>query len=229
MIIPSIDIEGGRAVKRILGERGRYIYTGDPLELAKKFRKAPLVHVVDLDGAEAGRPVNIGVVQSVAALLEGRCQLGGGLRSVEWIEWALSICKYAVVGSLPFKSPGVFKEAVERFGKRLVVSLDVKGGRAVVSGWREASATVTDAVEILKRHAPYAALVVTVVEVEGTGGGVAEVDTKPLRDLADRLYYAGGVKDCRDVEKALALGFDGVIVGYALYKGDLSQCVKDIW
>lgn len=225
MIIPSIDLEGGRAVKRIQGVRGRYVYTGDPVELARKFRKAPLVHVVDLDGAEAGRPVNVEVVKAVSETLEGRCQLGGGLRSPEHIEWALSACRYAVVGSLPFKSPELFGEAAARFGRRLVVSLDFRGGRVLVSGWREAAVTVAEAVEVLRRHAPYAAVVVTAVEVEGTGLGTVEVDVAPLRDLADRLYYAGGIKTCRDVERALAAGFDGVIVGYALYKGDLSQCV----
>mgnify|MGYP001770655381 CR=1 FL=1 len=226
MIIPSIDIEGGRAVKRVKGQRGVYVFTGDPVELAQKFRRALLVHVVDLDGAEAGRPVNTGVISEVARILEGRCQLGGGLRSAEAVEAALSLCRYAVVGSLPFKNWPLFAQIAERHGERLAVSLDYKGGRVLVGGWREEAPSLDAAVELLSRAGPYAAVIVTAVEVEGTGGGVkAEIDVAALRTLAPRIYYAGGVKNCHDVEQALRLGFDGVIVGYALYAGDLSQCI----
>ncbi|MFN3804462.1 MAG: 1-(5-phosphoribosyl)-5-[(5-phosphoribosylamino)methylideneamino] imidazole-4-carboxamide isomerase [Pyrobaculum sp.] len=225
MIIPSIDLEGGRAVKRVQGRRGQYVYVGNPLELAERFKKAPLVHIVDLDGAEAGRPVNIEAAGQVAAALGGRCQLGGGLRDVEAVGWALSHCQYAVVGSLPFKNPQAFREAAGQFGERLVVSIDYGWGHVLTEGWTRQAAGLPQAVSLLRRHAPYAALVVTAVEVEGTGGGVKlDIDVAMLKTLAKRLYYAGGVKTCGDVETALAAGFDGVIVGYALYKGDLTRC-----
>ncbi|MEM0464369.1 1-(5-phosphoribosyl)-5-[(5-phosphoribosylamino)methylideneamino] imidazole-4-carboxamide isomerase [Pyrobaculum sp.] len=226
MIIPSIDIEGGKAVKRVKGQRGVYVYTGDPVQLAEKFRRAPLVHVVDLDGAEAGKPVNVDTIREVAQILGGRCQLGGGLRSAEAVEVALSLCRYAVVGSLPFKNWPLFAEIAERYGERLAVSLDYRAGKILIGGWLEEALTIEAAVELLSRAAPYAAVVVTAVEIEGTGGGVkAEVDVRTLRGLAPRVHYAGGVKNCHDVEQALRLGFDGVIVGYALYAGDLSQCI----
>ncbi|MEZ0318475.1 MAG: HisA/HisF-related TIM barrel protein [Pyrobaculum sp.] len=225
MIIPSIDIEGGRAVKRVQGRRGEYVFVGDPLELAKRFSKAPLVHVVDLDGAEAGMPVNKEAAAAVAAELGGRCQLGGGLRSVKWIEWALTHCAYAVVGSLPFKSPAVFKQAVEKYRERLVVSVDYKGGVVVVDGWRSGAVRVEEAVRLLKEAAPLGGLVVTSVDVEGTGAGAfVKVSVSALREVARRVLYAGGVRDCRHVEDVLKAGFDGVIVGYALYKGDLRDC-----
>ncbi|RFA98496.1 HisA/HisF-related TIM barrel protein [Pyrobaculum aerophilum] len=227
MIIPSIDIEGGRAVKRIRGQRGNYIFQGDPLELAARFRKAPLVHVVDLDGAEAGGLVNISVISKIAEILEGRCELGGGLRSLEAVERALSLCQYAVVGSLPFKNWPLFRRAAELYRDRLAVSLDYRGGEVLVGGWREKAASIAEAVRRLEEAGPYAAVIVTSVEVEGTGGGVkADIDVKSLKRIARRVFYAGGVRDCNDVEKAYALGFDGVIVGYALYAGDLKKCAN---
>jgi len=227
MIIPSIDIEGDRAVKRVQGRRGEYVFVGDPLELALRFSKAPLVHVVDLDGAEAGRPVNVETVEAVAKAIGGRCQVGGGLRDEASIGWALGICKYAVVGTLPFKDPALFRRVAALHRSHLVASLDYRRGVVLVDGWRSEGAPLSQAVEQLRRLGPLGGLVVTAVEVEGTGAGVAlEVATSALREVAERLYYAGGIKDCRDVEKALKAGFDGVIVGYALYRGDLKECLS---
>lgn len=224
MIIPSIDIEGGRAVKRVMGRRGHYVFVGDPIALAERFKKAPLVHVVDLDGAEAGRLVNVAVVEKVAEVLGGRCQLGGGIRSEEALRWALSICQVAVVGTMPFKQPELFQMLAAKYGDRLAASLDVRQGRVAVEGWREAAASVEEALNILRRFGKLAAVIVTAVDVEGTGVGFVGFDVAPLRDVAERIYYAGGIKSCRDVQTALNTGFDGVIVGYALYRGDLRNC-----
>ncbi|NAZ34586.1 MAG: 1-(5-phosphoribosyl)-5-((5-phosphoribosylamino)methylideneamino)imidazole-4-carboxamide isomerase [Pyrobaculum sp.] len=224
MIIPSIDIEGGRAVKRVMGRRGQYVFVGDPLALAERFKKAPLVHVVDLDGAEAGRPVNVAVVENVVEVLGGRCQLGGGIRSEEALRWALSICRVAVVGTMPFKQPELFQMLAAKYGDRLAASLDVRQGRVAVEGWREAAASVEEALNILRRFGKLAAVIVTAVDVEGTGVGFVGFDVAPLRDVAERIYYAGGIKSCHDVQTALNAGFDGVIVGYALYRGDLRNC-----
>ncbi len=225
MIIPSIDLESGKAVKRIQGRRGHYVFIGDPMELAEKFKKAPLVHIVDLDGAEAGKPINREVIQQIASALDGRCQLGGGLRDLESVKWALSHCNYAVVGSMPFKTPHVFNQIAASFADKLAISIDHGWGRVLTEGWREATAPLEKAIETLRQHAPYAAIIVTSVEVEGTGSGVKiDIDVNALKKLAKKLYYAGGIKTCQDIETALAAGFHGVIVGYALYKGDLTQC-----
>jgi Phosphoribosylformimino-5-aminoimidazole carboxamide ribonucleotide (ProFAR) isomerase len=226
MIIPSIDIEGGRAVKRVMGRRGHYVFVGDPIALAERFKKAPLVHVVDLDGAEAGRPVNVAVVEKAAEVLGGRCQLGGGIRSEEALKWALSICRVAVVGTMPFKQPELFQMLAAKYGDRLAASLDVRQGRVAVEGWREAAASVKEALNILRRFGKLAAVIVTAVDVEGTGAGFVSFDVAPLSDVAERIYYAGGIKNCRDVQTALNAGFDGVIVGYALYRGDLRNCAN---
>lgn len=225
MIIPSIDIEGGRAVKRVQGRRGEYVFVGNPLALAERFKRAPLVHVVDLDGAEAGRPVNVSMIEKVAEILGGRCQLGGGIRSEEALKWALSACQTAVVGTMPFKQPELFRILMANYGDRLAASLDVRQGQVAVEGWREAAASVEEALEALRGFGRLAALIVTAVDVEGTGAGFRlSFDAASLRDVAEKIYYAGGIRNCHDVQLALRAGFDGVIVGYALYRGDLKEC-----
>jgi phosphoribosylformimino-5-aminoimidazole carboxamide ribotide isomerase len=227
-VIPSIDIEGGRAVKRVRGRRGEYVFVGNPLELARRFRRAGLVHVVDLDGAEAGRPVNVAVVEAISRALERRCQLGGGLRSEESIQWALANCNVAVLGSLPFREPRLFAEAAGRYRDSLAVSLDVRRDVVMVDGWKRAALPLSEALARLSGHGVFAALIVTSIDVEGTGAGfrAPAVSVNRMRELARRLYYAGGVRTCRDVEEALRAGFDGVIVGYSLYRGDLSECAS---
>lgn len=223
MVIPSIDLEGGRAVKRIRGVRGRYVFVGDPLELAERFKEAPLVHIVDLDGAEAGRPVNAEVVRAIRARLNGECELGGGLRGLDAIAQALSLCEYAVVGTLPFTNPAEFERARDEFGDRLVVSVDVRSGLVVGSGWAQPLASVEEAVALLSRARP-AAVIYTAVDVEGTGLGPSLKYAELLRRAAKRIFYAGGIANCDHLMAVKAAGFDGAIVGYALYKGDLS-CV----
>ncbi|MEL9991723.1 MAG: 1-(5-phosphoribosyl)-5-[(5-phosphoribosylamino)methylideneamino] imidazole-4-carboxamide isomerase [Thermoproteus sp.] len=224
LVIPSIDLEGGRAVKRIRGERGKYVFVGDPLELARRFSKAPLVHIVDLDGAETGTLANIDTAYSISKELEGRCQLGGGLRSLESIGRALEVCDYAVVSTLPFTDWALFKEALRLYGS-LVVSLDVLNGYVMGGGWTKRLLKFDEAVERL-RGLDLPAVIYTSINVEGTGAGPLFESVKALRDVADRVYYAGGVSNCSHLDVLKDAGFDGVVVGYALYRGDLS-CVKD--
>lgn len=226
LVIPSIDLEGGRAVKRIRGRRGEYVFVGDPVELARKFSRAPLVHIVDLDGAERGVPVNLSLAAAVADVLEGACQLGGGLRSEEHVKRTLDICEYAVVGTLPFNDPGLFKDLAKSFPGRLVASLDVSEGWVMGHGWRTKLLRLEDALELLTAAGRLAAVVYTSVDVEGTGAGPLMADVRALRRVAERVYYAGGVSSCDHLELLKRAGFDGVIVGYALYKGDLS-CVGE--
>lgn len=223
LVIPSIDLEGGRAVKRIRGIRGQYLFVGDPLELARRFSAAPLVHIVDLDGAEAGRPMHVELARRLRAELKS-CQLGGGLRSLEAIEAALSACDYAVVGTLPFVDRALFLDAAEKFGDRLVVSLDVKGNYVMGAGWRVPLMELDAAARLLAELRP-AGAVYTAIDVEGTGMGVVlPKHVGLLREAARRLYYAGGVANCGHLRTLMEAGFDGAVVGYALYRADLS-CV----
>ena len=225
LVIPSIDLEDGKAVKRVRGRRGEYVFVGDPLELARRFSRAPLVHIVDLDGAERGAPANLDVVAAISEALEGACQLGGGLRSYEHVSKALELCDYAVVGTLPFREPRSFEDLARRFPGKLVVSLDVLGGWVMGDGWRTRLMRLEEAIELLERF-DLAAVIYTSIDVEGTGAGPLAIDAGLLKRVAKRAYYAGGISGCGHLDIIKRAGFDGAIVGYALYRGDLS-CVGD--
>ncbi len=225
LVIPSIDLENGRAVKRVRGRRGEYVFVGDPLELARRFSQAPLVHIVDLDGAERGAPANLDVVAAISEELEGACQLGGGLRSYDHVSRALELCDYAVVGTLPFREPRSFEELARQFPGKLVVSLDVLDGWVMGDGWRTKIMRLKEALELLERF-NLAAVIYTSIDVEGTGAGPLAVDAGLFKRVVSRAYYAGGISGCNHLEIIKRAGFDGAIVGYALYRGDLS-CVKN--
>ncbi|MCI4465022.1 MAG: 1-(5-phosphoribosyl)-5-[(5-phosphoribosylamino)methylideneamino] imidazole-4-carboxamide isomerase [Thermoproteus sp.] len=225
LVIPSIDLEGGKAVKRVRGRRGEYVFVGDPLELARRFSRAPLIHVVDLDGAERGTPANLDVVAAISNVVEGTCQLGGGLRDLASVAKALDLCDYAVLGTLPFTAPRIFEEIARSFPGRLVVSLDVLEGWVMGGGWTAKLLRLEDAVRQLEGF-DLAAAIYTSIDVEGTGAGPLIADVEALRRVARRIYYAGGVSNCAHLASLKRAGFDGVIVGYALYRGDLS-CIGE--
>ncbi len=224
MIVPSIDISGGRAVKRVRGVSGTERHVVDPLEAAAKLR-GKYVHIVDLDGASSGRPINLATIRGVAGLLSGQCQVGGGVRSLEHADELLRICLRVVLGTLVFTAPQRAMEIIEAVGReRVMISLDVLGDRVMVGGWQKTAGKVDEVVASLPETW---GIIYTDISVEGTMEGPnprPEVVSR-LRGAAPRLFYAGGVRDCRDADKLLHMGFDGVIVGMALYEGAVAECL----
>ena len=217
LVIPSIDISGGLAVKRVRGVRGSELVRltiDEALNLVKDY---PLVHVVDLDGAELGRIVNLESIAKIGSFMGGKCQVGGGVRDVGSARELLRHCGRVIVGTLAVEKPSAFKGMVEELGReRVGVSLDVQGGWVLVRGWRVRAGKINDVVNRLPR---VGVVVFTNVEVEGTGMGprVKREIIDTLRSVGEEIYYAGGVSNCDDIEQLWELGFDGVIIGYALY------------
>lgn len=216
-LIPSIDISGGFAVKRVRGVRGSELVKlsiDDALNLVKDY---PLVHVVDLDGAEAGEPINLDAVKKIGQFLGGRCEVGGGLRSIKAIGLALDYCTRAVLGTVAFENTRLLEEAIRVFGQdKVAVSVDVSGGWVVTRGWGFRAMRLEEALGKLPK---VGVVIYTNVDVEGTGKGplVDRNVLTMLRRYGDEVYYAGGVSGCDDVERLWGMGFDGVIVGYAIY------------
>ncbi len=224
MIVPSIDISGGRAVKRVRGIGGTERHVVDPLHVAARL-KGKYVHIVDLDGASSGMPVNLATIRKVAGQLDGQCQVGGGVRSLEHASELLRSCLRIVLGTLVFTAPDRAREIIEAVGpEKVLVSLDVLGDEVMVSGWKMAVGRIGDVTAALPRTW---GIIYTDISVEGTMEGPnprPEVTSK-LRNVTSRLFYAGGVRDCRDVDRLLGMGFDGVIVGMALYEGAIAECL----
>ncbi len=206
------------------GVSGTEKHVVDPLEVAARLR-GRYVHIVDLDGASGGSPANLPVIRKVADILENQCQVGGGVRSIEHAYALLDACPRVVLGTLVFTEPDRARELIGTIGRdRVLISLDVLGDEVMVGGWRRAAGRIGDVVGRL----PSAwGIIYTDISVEGTmmGPNPRPDVVSRLRGVADKVFYAGGVRNCKDVDRLLRVGFDGVIVGMALYEGAIAECL----
>jgi phosphoribosylformimino-5-aminoimidazole carboxamide ribotide isomerase len=229
-LIPAIDVLGGRAVRLAQGSYERAtVFSDDPGEVAERFARhsIPRLHVVDLDGARQGRPVNADALRRIVACAPGvPVQLGGGLRSLEAVEQALATgVDRVVLGTAALRDPALVREAARRFPGRVAVGIDARDGRVAVSGWLETSDT--QAVELAPRfeQAGVAALVYTDIARDGMlAGPNLEATAALAASVRIPVIASGGVASEEDVLRAAAFrdrGVAGIIVGRALYTGGL--------
>ncbi len=224
LILPAIDILGGRCARLYQGrfDRAR-IYADDPVAVARAWAEAGArwVHVVDLDAARTGRPVNLGVVAAVVRSAGAAVQYGGGVRTRPQLEELLGLgVGRVVVGTAAFTDPDFLAEACRRFGERVAVALDVRDGQVAVAGWE--SALPLDPVEAVGRLEGLGVrrLVVTDVGRDGTLQGVnLELVGKILKAASVPVIVGGGVGSLGDLKALKELGVEGVILGRALYEG----------
>jgi phosphoribosylformimino-5-aminoimidazole carboxamide ribotide isomerase len=238
-LIPAIDLLGGACVRL---RQGRYdaatVYERDPAEQARHFAAHGIrrLHVVDLDGAKAGRPVNASAVASIVEALEGiPVQLGGGLRTEMSVELALaSGVDRVVLGTVALREPALVRAAAAHFPGRIVVGIDAREGRVAVEGWGEASDCT--AVELARRFEDVgvAAIVHTDIARDGMLSGPNLEATAELADaIGIPVILSGGVSTVDDLVLAAACesrGVAGAIIGRALYTGavDLSVALDRI-
>jgi phosphoribosylformimino-5-aminoimidazole carboxamide ribotide isomerase len=227
ILYPAIDIRDGHAVRLMRGDyEQETVYDADPAEAARRWAAegARYLHVVDLDGAREGRPMNLEAVERIASAVDVLVQVGGGLRSKEAIDAALNAgAARVVLGTAAMRDRELVGAALEAHGERLVISVDARGGRVAVEGWTESGDDdVATAVGELSsegvRHFMF-----TPIDVDGTmeGPGIGE-----LRRVADatesELIYSGGVGELahlRTLASEAPANVTGVIVGRALYEG----------
>jgi phosphoribosylformimino-5-aminoimidazole carboxamide ribotide isomerase len=227
ILLPAVDIRDGRAVRLRQGHfEDETVYADDPFEAARSFVEAGarFLHVVDLDGAREGEPVNLAHVERIAGELDVPVQLGGGLRSIGSIRRALSAgAARVVLGTAAFTDPELLDEALSAFTSRILVGVDVRGGQVSVAGWtRETQARGVDAIRRLQRQGA-TRFVYTNVDRDGMleGPDVDEVK-RVSAAVRGRFLYSGGIASLDDL-KALRelrlLNLAGVISGKALYEG----------
>jgi phosphoribosylformimino-5-aminoimidazole carboxamide ribotide isomerase len=230
-LYPAVDILGGRAVRLVRGDFDRSReYADDPLAAASAWvdQGARRLHVVDLDGAREGRPVNLDQLRRIAGALGGRTdviQYGGGLRSAEDVEAALGAgADRVVLGTAAFLAPRTLAEVLAEWGERIAVGVDVRDDKVATHGWKERlEMSAPEAVERLVESG-VATVIYTKVELDGT---LAGVDVDSVRSVADAargttLISSGGIGTLADLERLAALelsNLEGVIVGKALYEG----------
>jgi phosphoribosylformimino-5-aminoimidazole carboxamide ribotide isomerase len=226
ILYPAIDLKDGAAVRLRRGEMGEAtVFNKDPADQAGRFARAGAewLHLVDLDGAFAGKPMNRAAVQSILAAVKIPCQLGGGIRDHATIEgWLGAGIARVILGTAALKNPTLVREACRRFPGRIAIGIDAKGGKVAVEGWAETSEI--GVLDLASRFADAgaAAIIFTDVDRDGLLTGANVAATARLADsVAIPVIASGGVSGLADIDALKKTNVAGVIVGRALYDGGL--------
>jgi len=229
ILYPAIDLKGGQCVRLKLGDMEQAtVYNPDPAAQARAFARAGFawIHVVDLDGAFAGRPQNAEAVAAIHDAVDLPIQLGGGIRDLKTIEaWLDQGLSRVVLGTAAVKNPDLVREAAALFPGQIAVGIDARDGFVAVEGWAEVSSLPARELALRFRDAGVAAVIFTDV---GRDGVLAGVNVEATADLARGLdipvIASGGLASVDDVHRLKAReadGISGVIIGRALYDGRL--------
>jgi phosphoribosylformimino-5-aminoimidazole carboxamide ribotide isomerase len=226
-VIPAIDLMDGKCVRLIQGRYDRQItYKDDPVEQAKEFHAdgAAWLHVVDLDGAKAGRPVNTRTISAIAGLGLLKVEVGGGIRDEASIRQLLDTgVTRVIIGTKAVNDFEWFSRMAQQFRDRLVLGLDARGSTVATHGWIEGS--TQDLLEFAAQadELPLAAIIYTDISKDGMLSGPNIERTQALVSAVKTPVVAsGGVKEASDLRKLKPVGVAAVIVGRSLYEGTLT-------
>jgi phosphoribosylformimino-5-aminoimidazole carboxamide ribotide isomerase len=230
LIIPAIDLKDGRCVRLKQGDMDQVtIFSEDPPAMARHWldQGARRLHVVDLNGAQAGKPKNEPVIRKIVeAAGDMPVQLGGGIRDLDTIERYLDDgISYVIVGTQAVKTPGFLHDACGAFPGHVMVALDARDGKVAVDGWSKM--TRHEVIDLAKKFEDYGveAIIYTDIGRDGMLTGVnVEATVRLARELSVPVIASGGITDLKDIEALLAVeseGIVGAITGRALYQGTL--------
>ena len=238
IIIPAIDIKDGQCVRLEQGRMDKAtVYSNEPGKAAAQWTGmgATRLHVVDLNGARAGKPSNEAAIKAIIASVESDVpvQLGGGIRDLDTIERYLDDgVSYVVIGTAAVKNPGFLHEACDAFPGHIIVGLDAKDGKVATDGWSKL--TGHDVIDLAKRFQDYGveAVIYTDIGRDGMMTGVnIEATVRLAQKLAVPVIASGGLNSLDDVKALMAVeseGITGCITGRAIYEGklDFAAAVK---
>ncbi len=236
LIIPAIDLRGGKVVRLFQGKFDQEkVYSSDPVKVAKHWAKqgAKLLHIVDLDGAASGKPQNLAVVKEIIAAVGMGLEFGGGVRDLETLTKVFSLgVERVVLGTKAVADALFLKAAWKKFGEKVIVSIDAKNAQVLVRGWKTGSAkSVFTFAQELKKIG-FEQLIYTDISKDGTMAGPNIKAIKELLKVSGlNVIASGGVADLKDLLKLKRLekqGVIGVIIGKALYEGkfSLTEAIK---
>ncbi|HXS50999.1 MAG TPA: 1-(5-phosphoribosyl)-5-[(5-phosphoribosylamino)methylideneamino]imidazole-4-carboxamide isomerase [Usitatibacter sp.] len=238
LIIPAIDLKDGQCVRLEQGRMDKAtVFSGEPGATAAQWaaKGAKRLHVVDLNGAIAGKPVNESAVKAIVAAVDSDVpiQLGGGIRDLETIERYLDDgVSYVIIGTAAVKNPGFLHEACDAFPGHIIVGLDAKDGKVATDGWSRL--TKHDVIDLARRFQDYGveAVIYTDIGRDGMMTGVnIEATVRLAQALTVPVIASGGLTQLDDIRKLCAVeseGITGCIAGRALYEGrlDFAEALK---
>jgi phosphoribosylformimino-5-aminoimidazole carboxamide ribotide isomerase len=231
LLIPAIDLKDGHCVRLLQGDMSASTtFSEDPAAMARRWLDAGArrLHLVDLNGAFAGKPVNEGAVKAILREVGGAIpvQLGGGIRDLDTIERYLDGgISYIIIGTAAVKSPGFLKDACSAFGGHIIVGLDAKEGKVATDGWSKL--TGHEVVDLARKFEDYGVegVIYTDIGRDGMLTGInIEATVKLAQALTIPVIASGGLSDVADIERLCAVqseGVDGVICGRSIYTGAL--------
>lgn len=229
-IIPAIDIIDGKCVRLSQGDyNAKTVYDASPVDMVKRFvdHGFTRIHAVDLDGAKAGRPCNLSVLEKMASASgDARIEWGGGIKTDDNMRDCVNAgCAFAVIGSVAAKQPELFDRWLERYGNEMMVlGADLRDGKVAVSGWLGDTDITIDG--IVERFLPLGLTQAIVTDISRDGmlqGPSFDLYTEIQAKYPDVDFtVSGGISSFADVEKCAELGLRSVIVGKALYEGHVS-------
>lgn len=229
MIFPAIDLQDGKSVRLYKGDFAKEtIINPDPVDQARQYEAAGVgaLHLVDLDGAKAGKPVNVDIVKNVRTAFTGILEIGGGIRDKEAIDLYLGLgVDRVILGSVALKNPELTKQVIREYGaERIVICVDGKDGKVAAEGWLDQSdVPMTDLIAaMIEGGAKY--FIVTDVDRDGTMQGANDELLVGLQKQfpTARIVASGGVRNMTDVRNLAERGVLDSIVGKALYEGTIT-------
>ncbi|MEE8272469.1 MAG: 1-(5-phosphoribosyl)-5-[(5-phosphoribosylamino)methylideneamino]imidazole-4-carboxamide isomerase [Alphaproteobacteria bacterium] len=227
ILYPAIDLKDGRCVRLVRGDMGQStVFNDDPADQARSFARQGFrwIHVVDLNGAFAGKPVNTGAVDAILAATDLPIQLGGGIRDLPTVDhWLDRGVRRVVLGTAALRAPDLVKRACRRHPGRVAVGIDARDGFVAVDGWADTSTVTALDLALRFEDSGVAAIIFTDIDRDGAMEGPNVASTAELADaLTTPVIASGGVASMDDLRALAAVrrsGVDGVICGRALYDG----------
>ena len=227
-VIPALDLRGGRCVRLYQGDfHKETVYSDDPVGLAARWGQegAPRLHIVDLDGAREGKPANLEVVRDIATQVSIPLQVGGGVRDLQIAQELLDMgVDRVVVGTAAVQDPQLVENLCSTLGSdHMVVAVDARDGRVSIKGWQER--TTLSALELTQRMAALGVVRFLYTDV-ARDGTMTEPNFQAVKTLVDwtglAIQASGGVSTLEHIRKLAQIGVEGVVIGSALLRGDIT-------
>lgn len=235
IIFPAIDIKDGQCVRLYQGDYAQVTtYATDPVEVAQRWQAAGAswLHIVDLDAAAQGQPVNLALIARIRAATSLHIELGGGMRTLPHIQQMLNLgIDRVILGTVALTNRALLQDALSRWNERIVVGLDARDGLVAISGWRETASTRATTLASELSIAGVHRFIYTDIARDGTLQGP---NLESLRDMkqattnAASLIASGGISSLDDLRSLTTLDIEGAIIGKALYTGtiDLATAIS---